>query len=59
MPKTVGELVDDARSSGDWSAVADWCETYDWSEADEVPTGKFDLWQAVRMGPRRVLRGTG
>lgn len=53
MLKTIRELVDDARSSGNWSAVADWCETYDWSEADKVPTGEFDLWRAVRMGGGR------
>ena len=37
MSKTVRELINDARASGDWNAVADWCETYDWSQADEIP----------------------
>ena len=53
MPRTIHELVNDARPSGNWGAVADWCETYDWSEADEVPIGEFDLWRAVRIGGDR------
>ena len=50
MSKTIRELINDARASGDWNAVADWCETYDWSQADEIPISEFDLWRAVRMG---------
>ena len=48
MPKTIRELIDDARASGDWNAVADWCEAYDWPESDRIPIGEFSLWQAVR-----------
>ena len=50
MSKTIRELINDARASGDWNAVADWCETYDWSKADEIPIVEFDLWRDVRMG---------
>ena len=50
MSKTVRELINDARASGDWNAVADWCETYDWSQAEEIPISEFALWRDVRMG---------
>ena len=50
MSKTIRELINDARASGDWNAVADWCETYDWSPAEEIPIGEFVLWRDVKMG---------
>ena len=50
MSKTIRELINDARASGDWNAVADWCETYDWSQAEEIPISEFALWRDVRMG---------
>ena len=50
MSKKIRELINDARASGDWNAVADWCETYDWSPAEEIPIGEFVLWRDVRMG---------
>ena len=50
MSKTIRELINDARASGDWNAVADWCETYDWSQAEEIPISEFVLWRDVRMG---------
>ena len=58
MSKTIRELINDARASGDWNAVADWCETYDWSPAEEIPIGEFVLWRDVRMrghGEGRVV----
>lgn len=48
MPKTLRELIDDAKASGDWNAVADWCEAYDWPESDKLSIGEFALWRAVR-----------
>ena len=50
MSKKIRELINDARASGDWNAVAAWCETYDWSPAEEIPIGEFVLWRDVRMG---------
>ena len=50
MPQTVGELIDDAKASGDWNAVADWFENFDWSQAEEIPISEFVLWRDVRMG---------
>ena len=41
--ETLRGLLDDARSSGDWNAVADWCEAYDWSRAEEVPVGEYHV----------------
>ena len=47
MSKTIRELIDDARASGDWDAVADWCESFDWSQAEEIPVGEYLLERAV------------
>lgn len=49
MSKTIRELIDDARASGDWDAVADWCESFDWSQAEEVPVDEYLLERAVRQ----------
>lgn len=49
MSKTIQELIDDARASGDWDAVADWCESFDWSQAEEVPVDEYLLERAVRQ----------
>lgn len=49
MSKTLRELIDDARVSGDWDAVADWCESFDWSQAEEVPVDEYLLERAVRQ----------
>lgn len=47
--KTLRQLIDDARASGDWDAVADWCESFDWSQAEEVPVDEYLLERAVRQ----------
>ena len=52
MPETLRELIDHARASGDWNAVADWCESYDWSQADEVPVEEYLLDRVVRTRVR-------
>ena len=49
MSKTLRELIDDARVSGDWDAVADWCESFDWSQAEEVPVDEYLLERAIRQ----------
>ena len=50
MLQTVREIIDDAKASGDWNAVADWFEDFDWSQAEEIPISEFVLWRDVRMG---------
>ena len=50
MPQTVREIIDDAKASGDWNAVADWFEDFDWLQAEEIPISEFVLWRDVRMG---------
>ena len=48
MPQTPRELIDDAKATGDWNAVADWFENFDWSQAEEIPVGELLLEQTVR-----------
>ena len=49
MSRTLRQLIDDAKASGDWDAVADWCESFDWSQAEEVPVDEYLLKRAVRQ----------
>ena len=56
MSKTLRELIDDAKASGDWNAVADWCEAYDWPESDKLSIGEFALWRAVRTEDHKADR---
>ena len=64
MAKTLRELIDSAKASGDGSAVADWCENFDWSQAREAPVAEFYLKRAAAVtaserrtaaGPRRLV----
>ena len=50
VPQSVRELIEDAKASGDWNAVADWFEDFDWSQAKEIPISEFVLWRDLRMG---------
>ena len=47
MSETLRELIDSAKASGDWEAVADWCEGFDWAEAEGLPAVEFYLEIAV------------
>lgn len=42
------ELIEAARASGNWNAVADWCETFDWLSTTDLPAHEFYLDLAVR-----------
>ena len=52
MTQSLGELIANAKASGDWDAVADWCEHFDWSEGEDIPVAEFYLGCAAAARPR-------
>ena len=52
MPQTRRELIDAAKASGDWNAIADWFEDFDWSQAEEIPVGEFLLERTINARDR-------
>lgn len=52
MTQSLRELIADAKTSGNWDAVADWCESFDWSEGEDIPVAEFYLGCAAAARPR-------